>query len=218
MTEMTLFKIGSDVSCNDGACGELSRVVVDPISRTVTHLVVEPKHRVGLGRLVPLGMVKATNGDVVLDCTQEAFDELPHAEETEYLPGISNVDGYGHGEVLYHPFFGLGNGGFGMGQGATQLVTHESIPAGDVAVRRGEQVHASDGEIGKVQGLVIDPQNHHVTHVLLQEGHLWGRREVAIPISSVTGIEHGIRLSLTIREVEQLPSVDLDHDNETAIR
>jgi len=26
-------------------------------------------------------------------------------------------------------------------------------------------------------------------HVLLQEGHVWGRREVAIPISAVTGVE-----------------------------
>jgi hypothetical protein len=46
--------------------------------------------------------------------------------------------------------------------------------------------------------------------VLLQEGHLWGRKEVAIPISAVTGIEDGIRLNITKQQVENLPPVDID--------
>ena len=62
-----------------------------------------------------------------------------------------------------------------------------------------------------MQGLVIDRATHHVTHVLLQEGHLWGRKDVAIPISAVTGIEGGdINLTLTKQEVEDLPAVDVD--------
>jgi hypothetical protein len=44
-----------------------------------------------------------------------------------------------------------------------------------------------------------------VTHVLLREGHLWGRKEVAIPISAVTGAEEGIRVNLTKKQVEDLP-------------
>jgi sporulation protein YlmC with PRC-barrel domain len=82
---------------------------------------------------------------------------------------------------------------------------------GEVAVRRGASVYATDGPIGEVQGLVINPANRHVTHVLLKEGHLWGRKEVAIPISAVTGVEDGIRLSVTKRQVEDLPPVDIDH-------
>jgi hypothetical protein len=46
-----------------------------------------------------------------------------------------------------------------------------------------------------------------VTHVLLQEGHLWGRKKVAIPISAVTGVDAGIRLSLTKEQVGELPPV-----------
>ena len=41
-----------------------------------------------------------------------------------------------------------------------------------------------DGPIGRVQGLVVDPTDHHVTHVLLAKGHLWGEKEVAIPIGA----------------------------------
>jgi len=50
-----------------------------------------------------------------------------------------------------------------------------------------------------------------VTHVLLQEGHLWGRKEVAIPISAVTGADDGIGLNLTKDQVRDLPPVDINH-------
>jgi hypothetical protein len=47
-----------------------------------------------------------------------------------------------------------------------------------------------------------------VTHVLLKEGHLWGRRQVAIPVSAVASVDDGIRLKITKQEVEDLPPVD----------
>jgi hypothetical protein len=50
-----------------------------------------------------------------------------------------------------------------------------------------------------------------VTHVLLQEGHLWGRKEAAIPISAVTRVDDGIRLNITKQQVKDLPPADIDH-------
>ena len=44
-----------------------------------------------------------------------------------------------------------------------------------------------------------------MTHVLLQEGHLWGRKEVAILISAVTEVDPEIRLNLTKAQVGDLP-------------
>ena len=82
---------------------------------------------------------------------------------------------------------------------------------GEAQVRPGDRVHALDGEIGRVHGLVIDPRSHHVTHVLLAEGHLWGKKEVAIPIRSVTRVDEGIQLNITKQQVEDLPPVDFDH-------
>jgi uncharacterized protein YrrD len=97
---------------------------------------------------------------------------------------------------------------------ATLPVTHDKIPIGEVAVRRGVPVLAKDGEIGRVEGLVIDPGDHHVTHVLLQEGHLWGRKEVAIPISAVVDFGSEIRIGITKQQVQDLPPVDVDHRGE----
>jgi uncharacterized protein YrrD len=82
---------------------------------------------------------------------------------------------------------------------------------GEVEMRRGDHVRATDGSIGRVQGLVVDPSDHHMTHVLLDEGHLWGKKEVAIPIGAIASVKDGVALNLTKDEVRDLPPVDLDH-------
>ena len=106
------------------------------------------------------------------------------------------------------PYYGMG-----PGIGVPVTVTYDTVPLDEVEVRRGEHVQATDGHIGKVQGLVIDLNSHRVTHVLLQEGHLWGRKDVAIPISAVTGVDDGIRLNITKQQVQDLPPVDIHHPN-----
>jgi len=210
----TPFMIGADVSCSAGACGEVTRIVINPVNRELTHLVVEPAGRSGLGRLVPLDLVDATDGEIRLRCTMAEFERLDAAEETQFVPGTRGYEAYGPDQVLSQPWLSLGGTTGVEGEmvaGVSETVTYDAVPLGEVEVRRGDRVHATDGEIGHVEGLVIDPRNHHVTHVLLQEGHLWGRKEVAIPITAVTGAEDGIRLNLTKDEVRDLPPVDIDH-------
>lgn len=203
------FTIGSTVTCSDGPCGKVRRVVVDPLARALTHLVVEPAHREGLGRLVPLSLVEEGGDEVRLRCTLDEFDSLPPAEETDFLPGGSGHADYEAHEAYYWPYFGLEGGTDPLLANASAVVTRELVPPGEVGIRRGESVHASDGEIGKVEGLVVEPTSGHVTRVLLQKGHLWGRKDVAIPISAVTRMEKGISVSMSKEEIGALPPVDL---------
>ena len=84
MTQPVQFTIGAKVSCTDGVCGQVIRVVVDPVARAVTHLVVEPKDG---GRLVPLSLVQAGPDGIRLGCTQTEFGQLEAAQEIKFLPG-----------------------------------------------------------------------------------------------------------------------------------
>ena len=211
MAQTMPFRIGADASCTDGACGQVSRVIVNPVAQEVTHLVVDPKHRNGPGRLVPVDLVDATTGQLRLRCTLAEFQTLRPAEETESVP---NLDPTGHPDYdpnqvsrsPMHPWDQV------VRPEASQGVTVDSVPFGEVEVHRGLTVCATDGEIGQVQGLVVEPSGHHVTHVLLQEGHMWGHKEVAIPIGAVTKIGTLlIHLSLTKHQVKDLPPVDVDH-------
>jgi sporulation protein YlmC with PRC-barrel domain len=214
------FTIGSEVACSDGVCGELRRVVVDPVARTLTHLVVEPRHRQGDGRLVPIDIVESAAAEIQLRCTMAEFNALEDAEETQFLPGAPGQWDYQQEQMLSLPYYGLGTGtGMGLGIGGMHVggpnvgpeaVITDRVPVGEVEVRRGDQVHATDGVIGRIQGLVIDPSDHHVTHVLLDEGHLWGKKTIAIPINAVKDAKDGVRLNLTKDQVRDLPPVDLD--------
>jgi sporulation protein YlmC with PRC-barrel domain len=212
MTEAEGFRIGAEASASDGVCGEVSRLVMDPVALTVTHLVIEPKHRRESGRLVPVHLVDTTTGQIRLRCTTAEFDKLDPAEEIDQVEGLDYGGGYGQAEAVqgYGGMGGIGATGMGIGMGVghnTPVVVQDVVPLGEVEVQRGESVHALDGEIGKVKGFLVDPDDNRVTHVLLQEGHLWGRKEVSIPISAVTGVDAGIRLNITKKQVEDLPPV-----------
>ena len=220
MGDTTQFTIGTQVSCSDGPIGKISRVIVDPTVEEVTHLAVEPEHRPDLGRLVPLDLVDfgGAAGEIRLRCTKEEFENLDPAEDTQIIPASDAYGGYGAGQIGYMPYYGLEGGGMavpgvGGGYGAIQpqVVATDSVPLGEVEIRRGEPVQATDGHIGRVQGLVIHRGSPHVTHFLLQEGHLWGKKEVAIPISAVASTRDGIGLTISKREVQDLPPVESSH-------
>ena len=207
---MTALVIGSEAVGSDGYRGEVLAVVVDPAARTVTHLVVEPRGREGLARLVPLDLADLADtagagpDPVRLRCTETEFMNLEPAEETlaEFVPGYP-------GPVQLLPPGWRGAGG-GTADGGTILripekETIDVVPPGEVEEHHGDHVHATDGDIGGLRGLRIDPGSRRVTHVLVREGHVWGHHDVDIPAEMVAGFGDGIRLSVTRQQVRDLP-------------
>jgi sporulation protein YlmC with PRC-barrel domain len=81
------------------------------------------------------------------------------------------------------------------------------LPSGHLAVRGDQPVHSTDGDTGKIRAVIVDAGSGRVTHLLLQEGHLWGKRELAIPWGSVTSLDGGVHLSLTSEAIKKLPEV-----------
>ena len=203
MPEVERFTIGAEVSCTDGSCGRLARVVLDPVAELVTHLIVEPSREHEPAKLVPLELVDSAPDEIRLRCTSAEFDSLDPAAEGQFIASVADTPDYRQTDVVTWPHFGYrGSKGY--------LETADTIPPGEVEVQRGEHVDATDGHIGQVEGLVIDPDSRHVTHVLLQEGHLWGRRQVAIPIGNVTRVAERIQVDLTKQQVQDLPPVAID--------
>jgi sporulation protein YlmC with PRC-barrel domain len=204
------FEIGAHVLASDGECGELVRVVVDPVKQALTHLVVAPKHHHGLDKLVALEAVEAVEGDHLrLRYTKAEFAELDDAEDVQFLPTDTDVLGYGKPHAVVWPFYPLGSLGLTPGQRHHSPMLSDRIPLDEVEVQRGDQVHATDGHVGSVHGLVIDPGDHHVTHVLLEEGHIWGHKQVAIPIGATARVGLEVQVDLTKQQIEDLPPVEL---------
>jgi hypothetical protein len=191
MDQTTEYRLGAEVFATDGLCGVVTRIVVDPVDRTITHLVVEPKHRFGLGRLLPVDRLDAGAEGIHFRGDLAAFEAADSAEDAHFIRAADDWPGEG----LVEP----------------EAVVNDTLPGGEVALRPGDSVHATDGEIGSVQGFLTAAGQHQVTHVLLREGHLFTRKEVAIPIDAIAGVDTGIRLNLSKKEIEDLPPVDAKH-------
>jgi len=200
--------IGTRVTCTDGASGRVSRVVVDPAAAlTVTHLVVEPEDRHEPGRLVPLDLVHAAAGTIGLGCTTAEFYQLSHGEKKQFVPGTGDYARYRpeqlprKGRYLQRQ----ARPGFSISGRMPQSFTYDTVPDGEVALRGGDPVHATDGQLGQFQGIAMDQDSHRVTHLLLKETGVLGRKQVAIPISAVSRVDAGIQLNITKRQVRHLP-------------
>ena len=215
------YSIGSAVSCSDGVCGTLTRVIVNPVRQTLTHLVVEPDGDAEAARLVPVELVDPDTpvDAIALLCNRQQFDGLGLAQTEEFIPAQDDVLGYGAQNTLWLPYFALGGLAASPFPGPTEIpafanaapreVTEDRVPAGETEIRRSQPVQATDGDIGRVRGLVVDPGTGHITHILLDEGHLWGKKTVGIPISAVESVKDGISLNLTKDEIRDLPEIEI---------
>jgi uncharacterized protein YrrD len=215
-------ELGSAVTCTDGPFGELADIVIDPTKRRVTHLVVEPHGDHGQAKLVPIELADTDQGEssaISVRCSLEETGKLKEVEEYAYLrlgdsPDLEPGWEIGVESVLAEPYYGYGGGvGIGYetlpaGYDAHVSMTYDRIPKGEVEIRRASEVTSADGHgLGKVDGFLVD-EDDAITHFVLERGHLWGRREVTIPINAVASVHtDSVTLTLTKDEVGDLPSV-----------
>jgi sporulation protein YlmC with PRC-barrel domain len=212
-------ELGSPVNCTDGPFGELADVVIDPTKRRVTHLVVEPHGDHGKAKLVPIELADTDQGEssaISVRCSLEEAGKLKAVEEYAYLrlgdsPELEPGWDIGIESVLAEPYYGYAGGpGYETvpaGYDSHVSMTYDRVPKGEVEIRRASEVASSDGHsLGKVDGFLVD--DDHITHFVLERGHLWGKREVTIPISAVASVyTDAVTLTLTKDEVGDLPSV-----------
>jgi sporulation protein YlmC with PRC-barrel domain len=208
-------ELGKAVRCSDERYGKLADVVIDPIAKRVTHLVVRPEKGDDIARLVPIELVEPDKDDtreIKLRCTVEDVRRLDHVQEFAYLrlgeyPASDPDWDVGIQDVLALPYY-ESSGIAGYGGGLEDAgVTFDRVPKGEVEVRRSSLVTAADDQfLGEVDGFVVD--GGHITHFVLERGHLWGKREITIPIGAVAKVENdAVSLSLSKAQVDDLPAV-----------
>ncbi len=196
------YEIGASVHCSNGSAGSLVALTANPLKRALTHTAVEVEHEPTGARLVHLDLVRTISEDgVQLHCSLEEFSRLPEFHDVEFIP--YSFSGHPNATLAW-PYYG-------MPAGEVPAII-DRVAADEVEIRRGDHVRAVDGAAGSVEGLVVDDHGQ-ITHVLLQEGHVWGRKEVAIPIGSVDAIDpEGIHVRLTKRELADLRELGVGQD------
>jgi sporulation protein YlmC with PRC-barrel domain len=208
-------ELGRRVRSNDDVIvGELADVIIDPVKRRLTHLVVRPRHGHGESHLVSIdaAVPDDTADEIVLRCSEAELHGLPNVEEFAFLrlgeAPVADPDwDVGVTNVLAYPYYestGLVEyGAFVQDVGAV----YDRIPKGEVEIRRTSSVLSADGNyVGDVDGFLVDDEER-ITHFVLERGHLWGRREVTVPIGAVTKVESdSVSVGLSIDEIGALPA------------
>ena len=204
--------LDSRLRSKDGVKVRLADVVIEPRTRRVTHVIVTPDRPYYETRLVPIADVDDTDQHHLrLRCTDAQLDDYPMATENGFLelgkfPVAAPGWAVGIEDVLALPHFDaeFGDGWFDD----HYTVGWDRIPAGEIEIRRDSIVNSAEGrEVGTVDGFVCDNDGH-VTHLVLQHGHVLGRRDIAIPIGRVQRLQNGrAKVDMTIAELDDLPGV-----------
>lgn len=192
--------VETDVYCEDGPCGIVKGIVLNPVTDQVTHIVVQTDGFPHDAYLVPFAEITvSTSEKVLLECNREQLREMQPFVQEEFvhatLPKYIS-DPY----IIAWPY--------AIPREETLVVHHEHIPPGELDVRRGAAVEATDGHIGYVDEFLVDPADGDITHVILREGHLWGHKDVMIPVSSIDRIdENTVYLTMDKDQVGALPEI-----------
>lgn len=199
--------INATVYCQEQDCGKTTCVIIDPISKEVTHIVVQEKGLVGLKRLVPTEIIYESTADqITLRCSLSEFSKFTLFIESHYIGGSDPILEYETSHYYFHPFV--------LPDYEEEydhqplLKEDENIPFGELGIHRGAAVYATDGKVGQVDEFLVSPQNNKISHLLFREGHLWGQKLVTIPVSEIDRIETDhVYLKLNKQAIEKLPVV-----------
>ena len=196
------------VECTDGLYGRSEYVLIDPLIDQVTHLVVKSDAPPYTEYIVPVESITTTIADTIrLSCNKQELEKMDSFVQTQFVESqvpMGNVGlaggMYGLGNYFYYPY---------VKPEVTMRVPveHLQIPMGQLAVRRGTRVEAKDGYIGKVDEFVVSPETGHITYLVMRTGHLWGAKNVIIPLSAMADNgDDTLFLNIDKQEVEALPT------------
>ena len=187
------------VMCRDGFASHLRYLIVNPLLRQVTHLVIEEREYPYDTHLTPFGFVQESTRQLIrLRCSQGELEAqesfLPTEPQTEILPYLV----YTTGEYpfwLYVPGLGL----------PSMPPEYLRLPQGGQAVQPGAPVRATNGNADRLTGFIVAPRTGAIKQLILRVGLFWRQRELTLPISALDRFQaYGLCLKLDKQTVASL--------------
>ncbi len=193
--------LNAKIICTDGPCGNINHVILKSTNEQITHLVIRDENNSEQQYLVPLDLVTNSSHDQIqLNCTCDELHSMPIFKSEEYIP--RSMFKYQIKPFLVTPYAVI--------PGLYVPVKVEHIPAGELAIKEGANVKATDGNVGIVDEFLVDPSDNCPSHLILRKGR-WTQKEVTIPMDQVDRIEEDtVYLKISKAEVESQPSVPIN--------
>jgi sporulation protein YlmC with PRC-barrel domain len=198
--------INAKVYCQNKLCGYAQGVLMNPTEDIVTHIVVKESANSHAERLVPIEMVDASLADNIhLKLDTAKLQSLPPLFDVEYVqttvPHFKELS-----DMTFMKPVAVPEKKF-----IEEKIYH--IPLNELPITRGTRVYSVDGFfIGTVDEFLADTNGGHVTHLVLREGNIFGKKDVFIPVTEIETIkESDIHLKLHKKNIEQLPTIPARH-------
>lgn len=208
-------KRGAEVfNSEDEKLGTLHRVVIDPETKAVTHIVVEKGWLFTSNKVIAIGEIDTQSEDkLVVTGPHDDPDEFPAFEESHYV----NLDQNDHPDVdvdsvYWYPPANLAwwrTGAAYMGYyppiPAYAVRTNQNIPEGTVALEEGAKVLSKDDKnVGGIEQVIVDTEENRATHFVVHGG-LFSERKL-LPVVWISHIEEKeVHLSVSSAVLERLP-------------
>jgi uncharacterized protein YrrD len=200
--------------------GHIDRVVLEPRSKEVTHLVVRKGFLLKEDKVVPLAAVDhVIDEKVILEENIEDLTEFPPFAETEYiradeserLEEIEESSIQFARPVYWYPVYGYG----GLSQVHAPPIplyysaTQRNIPEGTIPLKEGAKVISLEGETaGKIKEVRVDPEQECATHIVVEEGLFFPDRKILPTIWLTNVLEDEVHLAMTSSTLERLPEYE----------
>jgi uncharacterized protein YrrD len=216
-------------SADNKDLGRIERVVINPTTKKVTHVVIRQGLFFTEDKVVPVDYFdEAASEQAFIRHNSSILDDLPKFEEIEYTPMDPADLEAAYGKFEEPPFFLYWNPPLGVTPyyttgyyGSAPLPvregvpeypryvqhTKQNIPEDTVALQEGAHVHSSDGEhVGDIEDIYVDPQTDYATHVMISQGFLLKEKKWLPTLWFRTVTEDDVYLAVRASTVEKLPA------------
>lgn len=225
MKDMEDYSIGA----TDGIIGQVKDVYFDDESWVIRYLVVDtgqgpPRHRVLISPIA-IGQPNWSEKVLPVSITREQVKNSPDIDTDKPVSRqqeMGYLGYYGYGK--YWGGGGLWGAGFypdilqaGLQQtGSPETGNLEQHQHDDPHLRSGNAVmryyvHASDGDIGHVQGFLVDEKSWAIRYIIVNTSNWWlGHQVIIAPqwIDDVNWAESTVSVGLTRRAIKSAPPYD----------
>lgn len=212
-------KKGANVFSSVGEkIGSLDRVVINPETKEVSHLVVEKGFLFNTNKIIPIEYVDMEVGDrIALEKNAQELEALPSYDPNAYI----NLDRTGYPDeeqqmdasYWYPPvdysWWATAGGRPGSYPKPRFVKAEDVIPDETVALKEGAKVLSKDGEhIGNIEEVIVETAEDIATHIVVSEGFFLKERKL-VPTIWITDVkEDQVRLSVWSDTFENLPEYE----------
>lgn len=178
--------------------GRITRVVLNPTTKQITHLVVRLGVFITVDKLIPLSMFRSATSERVTLCGNIGnLETLPDYSETE-IPQqeLVSVPVPLGGELVAYQLTIV----------PAQAVRYPvgRIPKDTIALKEGALVVGEGETIGNLESFVVNPKTNCVSHAVI--GQTIDSKRKPVPMSWLKIIDEGeVHLSVTPAAFERLP-------------